>query len=140
MLEPIFEAVTQLQIEASSYSSGIQIWMKVMAFSFLGSLIFVYSKKGARWILAAFLINVVGLIVVKIGFNDLTRTEIGTYIHLIFWTPILFLVWKSQSRPTLSKGASSIANLSYLVWICWASLLMLISIVLDARQLIILAM
>jgi hypothetical protein len=140
MLEPIFEAVTQLQIEASSYSSGIQIWMKVMAFSFLGSLIFVYSKKGARWILAAFLINVVGLIVVKIGFNDLTRTEIGTYIHLIFWTPILFLVWKSQSRPALSKGASSIANLSYLVWICWASLLMLISIVLDARQLIILAM
>jgi hypothetical protein len=140
MLEPIVEAVTQLQIEASSYSSGIQIWMKVMAFSFLGSLLFVYSKKGARWILAAFLINVVGLIVVKIGFNDLTLTEIGTYIHLIFWTPILFLVWKSQSRPALSKGASSIANLSYLVWICWASLLMLISIVLDARQLIILAM
>jgi hypothetical protein len=140
MLEPIVEAVTQLQIEASSYSSGIQIWMKVMAFSFLGSLLFVYSKKGARWILAAFLINVVGLIVVKIGFNDLTLTEIGTYIQLIFWTPILFLVWKSQSRPALSKGASSIANLSYLVWICWASLLMLISIVLDARQLIILAM
>ena len=140
MFEPILEAITQLQLEASSYPSGVQIWMKVMAVSFLGSLLFVYSKKGARWILAAFVINVVGLIVVKTIFNDLTRTEIGTYIHLIFWTPILFLVWKSKSRPTLSKGTSSIANLSYLVWISWASLLMLISIVLDARQLMIFAM
>ena len=140
MFEAILEAITQLQLEASSYPSGVQIWMKVMAVSFLGSLLFVYSKKGARWILAAFVINVVGLIVVKTIFNDLTRTEIGTYIHLIFWTPILFLVWKSKSRPTLSKGTSSIANLSYLVWISWASLLMLISIVLDARQLMIFAM
>ena len=140
MFEPILEAITQLQLEASSYPSGVQIWMKVMAVSFLGSLLFVYSKKGARWILAAFVINVVGLIVVKTIFNDLTRTEIGTYIHLIFWTPVLLLVWKSKSRPTLSKGTSSIANLSYLVWISWASLLMLISIVLDARQLMIFAM
>ena len=140
MFEPILEAITQLQLEASSYPSGVQIWMKVMAVSFLGSLLFVYSKKGARWILAAFVINVVGLIVVKTIFNDLTRTDIGTYIHLIFWTPILFLVWKSKSRPTLSKGTSSIANLSYLAWISWASLLMLISIVLDARQLIVFAM
>ena len=140
MFEAILEAITQLQLEASSYPSGVQIWMKVMAVSFLGSLLFVYSKKGARWILAAFVINVVGLIVVKTIFNDLTRTEIGTYIHLIFWTPIFFLVWKSKSRPTLSKGTSSIANLSYLVWISWASLLMLISIVLDARQLMIFAM
>ena len=140
MFEAILEAITQLQLEASSYPSGVQIWMKVMAVSFLGSLLFVYSKKGARWILAAFVINVVGLIVVKTIFNDLTRTEIGTYIHLIFWTPVLLLVWKSKSRPTLSKGTSSIANLSYLVWISWASLLMLISIVLDARQLMIFAM
>lgn len=140
MLEPIVEAVTQLQLEASSYPSGVQIWMKVMGLSFLGSLLFVYSNKGARWILAAFVINVVGLIVIKIMFSDLTRTQIGIYIHLIFWTPILFLVWKSQSRPTLSRGASSIANLSYLVWICWASLLMLISITLDVRQLIIFSM
>jgi predicted anti-sigma-YlaC factor YlaD len=140
MFEPILEAITQLQLEASSYPSGVQIWMKVMAVSFLGSLLFVYSKKGARWILAAFVINVVGLIVVKTIFNDLTRTEIGTYIHLIFWTPILFLVWKSKSRPTLSKGTSSIANLGYLAWISWASLLMLVSIVLDARQLIVFAM
>lgn len=140
MFEAILEAITQLQLEASSYPSGVQIWMKVMAFSFLGSLLFVYSNKGARWILAAFVINVVGLIVVKTIFGNLTRTEIGTYIHLIFWTPILFLVWKSKSRPTLSKGTSSIANLGYLVWISWASLLLLISIVLDARQLIIFAM
>ncbi|MFT5612121.1 MAG: putative membrane protein [Arenicella sp.] len=140
MLESILEAFSQLQLEASSYSSGVQIWMKVMAFSFLGSLFFVYSKKGARWILAAFVINVVGLIVVKTIFNDLTRTQIGTYLHLIFWTPILFLVWGSKNRPTLAKATSSIVKLSYLTWITWVSLLMLVSIVLDARQLVIFAM
>ena len=140
MFEPIIQAFTQLQLEASSYPAGVQIWMKVMAFSFLVSLFFVYSKKGARWILAAFVINVVGLVVVKTLFNDLSRTEIGTYLHLVFWTPILFLVWNSKNRPSFSKATSSITNLSYIIWITWVSLLMLISIVLDARQLIIFAM
>lgn len=140
MFEPILEAFSQLQLEASSYSQGVQIWMKVMALSFLASLFFAYSKQGARWILAAFVINIVGLIVVKTMFNDLSRTEIGTYLHLVFWTPILLLVWNSKNRPVFRKATSSIANLSYLIWITWISLLMLISIVLDARQLIIFVM
>ena len=57
MLDLITEAVSALQAETSSYSGNVQIWMKVMGASFLASIVFVYSKSGARWILAALILN-----------------------------------------------------------------------------------
>ncbi|MFT5572246.1 MAG: hypothetical protein ACI9FR_001169 [Cryomorphaceae bacterium] len=48
MFEPVLEAINQLQLEASSYPLCTQTWMKLMAISFLTSVIFVYSKSGAR--------------------------------------------------------------------------------------------
>lgn len=58
MFEPALEAISQLQYEASTYPLGVQNWMKLMAISFLISIPFAYSKSGARWILAAFIINI----------------------------------------------------------------------------------
>ena len=52
MLELITEAVTALQSETAPYPDNVQLWMKLMGLSFLASLLFVYSKAGARWILA----------------------------------------------------------------------------------------
>ena len=52
MLDLVTEAVTALQAETSTYPQNVQIWMKLMAVSFLVSIVFVYSRVGARWILA----------------------------------------------------------------------------------------
>lgn len=129
-------AFNQLQLEASTYPQGVQVWMKLMAVSFLAGVFFAYWRKGARWVLAAFAINIVGLIGVKMMLPDLTRSAIGTYIHLIFWPPILWQVWSPANRQTFRRPISVIASSSYFAWVSWVSLIMLISIVLDFRNLI----
>ena len=95
MLELFTEAVTALQSETASYPDNVQIWMKLMGMSFLASVFFVYSKAGARWILLALVCNILGLIIGKVVFPDASRTVIGTCVHLLFWTPILWAVWRS---------------------------------------------
>ena len=43
MLDLVTNTVTALQAETASYSHAVQIWMKVMGFSFLASVVFVRS-------------------------------------------------------------------------------------------------
>ena len=136
MLEVITEAVTALQSETASYPENVQLWMKLMGLSFLASLLFVYSKLGARWILAAFLLNILGLVIGKIAFPDASRTLIGTCVHLLFWPPILWAVWRSASRPSFSRDVNGFLDWVYIIWLSWASLLMTISLFFDLRTLI----
>ena len=75
------DAITALQAETTTYPQNVQIWMKLMAGSFLVSIIFVYSKTGARWILAAFVLNGLGLVIGKMLFPEVSRTLIGTSVH-----------------------------------------------------------
>ena len=136
MFEPIATAFNLLQLEAATYPQGVQVWMKLMAASLLAGLLFAYWRKGARWILAALLINIVGLIIIKMIMPDLTRSEIGTFIHLIFWPPILWQVWNPANRQTFRRPTSAIAGIAYFAWLGWASLVMMISLVLDFRNII----
>jgi hypothetical protein len=93
-----------LETETASYPHAVQIWMKVMGASFLASLVFVRSKTGARWIFAALVLNIMGLVIGKIAFPDASRTAIGTSgvtypmtcPHILGLTPYL-LVLAGQS-------------------------------------------
>jgi hypothetical protein len=135
MLDLITEAVTALQTETSSYSGNVQIWMKVMGLSFLSSLVFVYSKTGARWILAALILNILGLVVGKILFPDLSRTVIGTYVHILFWPSALWAAGRSIVPLILSQKVNALFDWVYIVWLSWACLLLFISLVFDFRSL-----
>ena len=136
MLELFQEAVSALQNETATYSQSVQVWMKLMGGSFLASIIFVYSKPAARWILAALILNILGLVIGKITFPDASRTVIGTYVHLLFWTPILWAVWRSTKKLSLSQKDNNAFDWFFIMWLGWASLLMLISLVFDFRQLL----
>lgn len=136
MLDLIREAVTALQQETTTYPQGVQIWMKLMAGSFFTSILFVYSRIGARWILAALLLNILGLIIGKITFPDESRTVIGTYVHIIFWPAILLAVWRSVKNLSFSREINSLVDWAYILWLAWATLLMSISLVFDFRTLI----
>ena len=136
MLDIISETIIALQSEVKDYPENVQIWMKIMAASFLLSILFVYKKPGARWILLAFAINLVGLIAGKILFPEATRTTIGSIVHVIFWTPILWAVWRPSKRPSLSLTQNNYLHWVYLTWLCWASLVMAISLVFDLRTLL----
>ncbi len=136
MLDLISESIIDLQAETASYPQHVQIWMKLMGVSFLASIAFVYSRAGARWILAALLLNIIGLLVGKMAFPDESRTVLGTYVHILFWPPILWAVWRSVRGLSLSREANSPFDWIYVVWLAWASLLMSISLFFDFRTLI----
>ena len=137
MIDLIAQAITSLQLESSSYSEGVQTWMKVMGFSFLASLLFVRNKVAARWILAALVLNILGLISGKILFPGESRTMIGTYVHLVFWPPILCAVWRTCRHHSLSQHFQTRFDGFHTVWLIWACSLMAISLVFDARTLIV---
>ena len=135
MLDIVTNAVAALQAETASYPHAVQIWMKVMGASFLAGLVFVRSKTGARWIFAALILNIMGLVIGKIAFPDAGRTAIGTYVHLLFWPAILWAVWGSARQLTFSRQQNRTFDWIYIVWLGWASLLMSISLIFDIRAL-----
>lgn len=133
MMELMTQAVTALQAETASYPQAVQAWMKLMGLSFLASIVFVYTRVGARWILAALVLNILGLVIGKMTFPDASRTVIGTCVHLLFWPPILWAVWRPSARPSFSRAVNGFLDWIYLAWLCWASLLLSISLVFDVR-------
>ena len=133
MLEIVSEAMQALQAETTTYPQGVQIWMKVMGLSFLASILFVYAKTSARWILAALVLNLLGLLVGKVLFPEASRTEIGTFVHLAFWLPILYWIWRPGQRLSFSQDVTTAYDWAYAIWLCWASGLMAISLLLDLR-------
>lgn len=135
MLDIVREAVTALQNETATYPQNIQIWMKLMGVSFVASIVFVRSTVGSRWILAALLLNIFGLVLGKITFPDESRTVIGTYVHILFWPAILWAVWRSVEHLSFSRQANSFFDWAYITWLAWASLLMCISLAFDFRTL-----
>ena len=136
MLDLVKEAVTALQEETTTYPQNVKIWMKLMGLSFLASIVFVRSRVGARWVLAALLLNILGLVIGKMAFPDESRTVIGTYVHILFWPAILWAVSRSVHQLSFSREANSLFDWVYIVWLAWASILMSISLVFDFRTLI----
>jgi len=136
MLDLARESITALQGETASYPQAVQIWMKVMGGSFLASVLFLYSRIGARWILAALLLNLLGLLIGKMAFPDESRTVLGTYVHILFWPAILWAIWRSAGDLSLSRKENSFFDRVYIIWLAWASLLMSISLFFDFRTVI----
>ena len=133
MLEAMRDAVAALQTEAASYPEGVRLWMRALFLSLILSVLFAPWKSGARWILAAMLVNMVGLVILKAAFSGLSRTEIGTAIHLLFWPIALFMVWRPGARPRRSADAQGAFGTAYLIWLILVSALMTVSLTLDAR-------
>lgn len=107
--------------------------MKLMGMSFLASVVFIYAKSGARWVLLALVLNVVGLIIGKIIFPDASRTAIGTTVHILFWPAILWAVSRTLKQLSLSRQQNTVFDWAYIVWLAWACLLMSISLLFDFR-------
>lgn len=136
MLELITASITALQSETVHYPQGVQIWMKLMGISFMTSIVFIYSKLGARWILLALALNILGLIIGKMIFPDASRTAIGTTVHILFWPAILWLVSRTLKNISFSRKQNTLYDWVYIVWLAWASLLLAISLFFDFRTLI----
>jgi len=133
MIEQLTHAIAALQSETANYPQNIQIWMKLMGISFMASIVFIYSKSGARWILLALVLNILGLIVGKTIFPEASRTAIGTTVHILFWPAILWAVSRTLKQLSLSRQQNTLFDWVYIVWLAWASLLLSISLLFDFR-------
>ena len=132
-MDAIREAIAANQADAATYSAGVRIWMGVMTVAFLSSAIFALKKPDARWFLLAMLSNIASLVLVRAGCPELSRTTIGTVAHLVFWLPILVIVWRPSARAARREANASLFNTVFTVWLVAASTIMATSLVLDAR-------
>ncbi|MEZ5998217.1 MAG: hypothetical protein R3B98_05950 [Hyphomonas sp.] len=132
-MDAIREAIAALQQETAAYPPGVHIWMNVMMVTFFSSIVFVTKKPGARWILAAVLVNIAGLILIKAAMPGLAREQIGTGIHLVFWTFALAMIWRPALRRRRRAEPATAYHRIYGAWLVVASLVMAASLALDAR-------
>lgn len=106
-----------------------------MAVTFLLSIAFIRFRTGARWVLAAFVVNMVGLIAIKTVFPDLLRHEIGTVVHLLFWPIALLMIWRPGNRAD-HRFHGSVIQRVYVVWLALASTIMTISLIFDTKEIL----
>lgn len=133
MLEMIRDAIAANQAEAATYAPAVRAWMAVMALSFLSSVIFIVWKSGAHWVLAALVVNILGLILIKAFFPNFTRTEIGTIVHLVFWSIAIFMIWRPRAHARRITDFGGTWGKVYKGWLIAISAIMSISLILDAR-------
>jgi hypothetical protein len=111
--------------------------MRVMALSFLGGLLFVRWWRDAWWIVLMMVATLLLLIVGKIVAPDLSRSVIGSVVHLLLWPLALAAVWSRGARSRRSSGPVQGFGLrAFQLWLIWVSALIAVSLLLDARYLI----
>lgn len=133
----VYEAINVLQAEAGSYSDGVRIWMRIMGMSFVAGIMFAPWRREALWVVLMAAATFALLIVGKIFDPTLSRSLLGSVIHLILWPAILWLLWSPAARDRRkSHVQQSYWRHVFLGWLIWVTALILISLILDARFLL----
>jgi|JI10StandDraft_1071094.scaffolds.fasta_scaffold33989_2 hypothetical protein len=123
----VTEALLQLQVEAAQYPDAVRTWMMVMAASFFAGVLFTPWYHGARWVVVIMLATAAGLVVAKMFLPEVSRADSGTFIHLALWPFALLSLW--ICRPA---AGPALRTRVYVAWSLWVSLLMLVSLAMDA--------
>ena len=112
-------------IEADT-STLVQQWMNWMSIMFILSLLFVWKKVGARYVLAAAILGVIcGYIIFKLT-GDPWLLGIS---HILFWMPLLWILYRVDiSKPGFSWKTP------YGVWLALLMVTIVISLVFDFRD------
>jgi hypothetical protein len=129
------EAFVLLRAEAATYPDGVQIWMKVMSGSFFLGLPVALINRRALWIVAAAILTAAALIAVKTLYPSLPRSEIGALAHLTIWPVGLAGLWWGGVKATVTRTRPGMWRTVFALWAFWVSAIMVLSLVLDAREL-----
>jgi hypothetical protein len=133
----LYEALHALQAEAAGYSGGVRLWMRIMAVSFFAGIFFVPWRREAMWVVLMAVATLALLIVGKSLNPDLSRSLLGSVIHLVLWPLVLWVLWSPGARDQRrARGSQSRWHYAYLGWLIWVTVLIVTSLVLDARFLL----
>lgn len=135
-IEAIRYAIELRLNEVDALPAGVQTWMTFMRNLYLSSIIFVFWKKEARFVLAMSLSTAILIISVKTFFPNIHSGEIGTVVHLLLWPPVLiYLV--SRRTILLDEIKSKLpASLAYGVWAFVVFGVLTTSLVLDSLSIL----
>jgi hypothetical protein len=133
----LYDAVLVLQEEAGSYPAGVRTWMRVMAVSFFAGILFVRWRREALWVVLMAVATFVLLVISKSLNPDLSRSLLGSVIHLTLWPLVLYLLWSTGARNRRrAKAGRSFWDHAFLGWLTWVTALILVSLAFDARFLV----
>ena len=126
-----------LQAEAGSYSDGVRIWMRIMAVSFFAGVLFAPWRREALWVVLMAVATFALLVIGKSLDPALSRSLLGSVVHLILWPAILWMIWSPGARGRREDHSQqSYWRHVFMGWLIWVTVLVLISLVLDAKFLI----
>ena len=134
MFDFIKEALPALQTDTAEYSTGVQIWIRVMAASFFGGIIFVGVSRRSLWIVGMALVTLSSLIVGKLLLPAFSRGDIGTVVHLVVWPVAVLLLWWPRAKSSAVHPSVMVRLFGY--WKYWVTFLIAVSLMLDFKTLI----
>ncbi len=124
--------LADMQAQMEMLSPAVQAWLNWMTICFLVSLLFVWTHKAARWVLAVMVLTMpLGLAI----FALTGAVHLLGITHLILWTPLLVYMVKSEVRTDEFKVGSP-----YGIWVLLLVATIFISLVFDVRDVILVAL
>ena len=115
-----------MQAIQADTTPSVQLWMNWMSLMFMLSLVFVWKKVGARFVLAAV---VLGLICAVVIFKLTGDPWLLGISHILFWMPLLWILYRVDiSKPGFSWKTP------YGVWLAVLMVTIVVSLVFDFRD------
>lgn len=137
---PLLEVITNgrelYAADVAELPPQVQTWMIVMRVSFFSGIVFCLHRPAARWIVLAMALTALALFAGKGVWPTWELHELGGLTHLLLWPLALILAWRARKVSTWINEPAIVA-MAFQLWLYWASLLILISLVLDVMALII---
>ena len=105
----------------------VQYWLFIMMGSFALGLLFIWKRIEARWVVGGFIIGILfSKFILENLMGLLPLSGLVALIHLIFWTPALYLLLKN--RPFAKEKSI------YGLWTGWITLVIIFSFIFDIRD------
>lgn len=136
MIDTLHQAVLALRGEAALYSEGVRLWMRVMALSFFAGIAFCPWWREARWIVLTMVATAALLVIAKSVAPALSRSLLGSGIHVFLWPIALWASWAPAARRRRAAVEGGTWTRVFRAWLLWVSILMLVSLALDLRFLL----
>lgn len=105
-----------------------------MAVSFFAGIVFVPWRREALWVVLMAVATFVLLVVGKSLDPALSRSLLGSIIHLVIWPAALWMLWspEARGRRRLHPQQSHWRHVFH-GWLIWVTVLAFISLVFDAK-------
>lgn len=126
------ELMAQMQAQMAELRPAVQYWMNWMAFIFVVAIVFAWKRPAARWTLAALVASaLLGPVVFALG----GTVHLLGIVHFLLWLPLLvYLIREEIRKPGFEAGSV------YGVWVLLLSATIVISLLFDARDIVLVAM